>query len=98
MTNPSRAIRIAGSERLRERDRAVAVEGVGPAGDGSRDADGEPAVAGGRERQRRAVLPERVDPHVGRCRLAVVDRGDGAACRPEQHEAAAADAAPRTAR
>ena len=53
-----------GRERLRERDRAVAVERVGPAGDRARHADGEPAVAGGSERQWRPVLPERVDPHV----------------------------------
>ena len=82
-----------GLQRLRERDRPVAVERLGPAGDRAGDADGEAAVAGRREGERRPVLPERVGAHRRRTGLAVVDRGDRAAGGPEQQEAATADSA-----
>ena len=93
-TKPSRATRIPGRERLRERDRAVALERLVPRLDGARHADREAAEARVVEGQRRAVLPEGVGAHRGRCRLAPVDRRHLAVARAvDDHEAAAADAA-----
>ena len=62
-------------ERVRERDRAVPLERLVPRLDGAGHADGEAAVARVVEGKRRAVLPEGVGAHRGRCGLAAVDRG-----------------------
>ena len=81
-----------GRQDLLQRHRAELLQRLLPGLDRAGDADGETAVAGAVEGQRRAVLPERRRVHRGRGRLAAVDRRDPAAGGSHDHEAAAADA------